>query len=162
MNTPILFEERLDFFPYGTQYHRAPTPLPDEWKADLREIARAGYTHVQLRPQWRWHERRCGQCAWDDLDRLFDLAQSNKLRVVLKPMLETAPDWFFDELGGTRIGFNGVPIGPFAYGAYYVGGWWPCFDHPQVVATASTFVRALVTLTIVIPHSGFTTPGTSR
>src|SRR5438045_1556077 len=95
-----------DFYPFGTQYYRAPTPLPDEWAGDLKNIAKAGYTHVQYRPQWRWHERVRGQCVWDDLDRLFDLAQTQKLRVVLKPMLETAPEWVFTELAGTRIGFH--------------------------------------------------------
>ena len=131
-------------FPYGTQYHRAPTPLPEEWEGDLKEIARAGYTHLQFRPQWRVHERIRGKRVWHDLDRLFELAEHNALRVVLKPMLETAPDWVFRELDGTRIGFHGVPISPFAHGAYYVGGWWPCFDNPQVASAAGVFVRALV------------------
>ncbi len=45
--------ETFDFFPYGCQYHRAPTPPSGEWEGDLAEIARAGYTHVQIRPQWR-------------------------------------------------------------------------------------------------------------
>ncbi len=134
-----------DFFPYGVQYHRAPTPLPDEWAGDLAEIARCGYTHVQFRPQWRWHERLRGHQVWDDLDKLFDLAAQNRLRVILKPMLETAPDWVFDELNGTRLGFHGVPIEPLAHAAYYVGGWWPCFDNPGVVEAASAFVNALVT-----------------
>ena len=137
------FEERLAFFPYGVQYHRAPTPLPEEWAGDLAEIARVGYTHVQYRPQWRWHERIREKCTWEDLDRLFDLAAENGLRVVLKPMLETAPDWVYDDLGGTRIGFHGIPISPHANAAYYVGGWWPCFDNPQVVETAGRFVREL-------------------
>ncbi len=138
------FEEHLGFFPYGTQYHRFPTPLPEEWDGDLAEIARAGYTHVQYRPQWRQHERVRGNCAWDELDRLFDLAAGNNLRVVLKPMLETAPDWVYYELDGTRIGFHGVPLSPHANAAYYVGGWLPCFDNPHVVEAAARFVRALV------------------
>jgi len=144
MNPPQEFEERYSFYPYGTQYHRAPTPLPAEWDGDLRDLAAKGYTHVQFRPQWRWHERIRGTATWDDLDRLFDLAASHKLRVVLKPMLETAPDWVFEELGGARIGFHGVPISPYAHGACYVGGWWPCFDNPAVVAAAAHFVRQMI------------------
>ncbi len=138
------FEDSLSFFPCGVHYHRAPTPLPSEWAGDMAELARCGYTHLQFRPQWRWHERVRGQCTWDDLDRLFDLAAMHGLRVVLKPMLETAPDWVFSELGGTRIGYHGVPISPFAHGAYYVGGWWPCFDNPGVAAAAGQFVREMV------------------
>lgn len=144
MNKSMTFEGQLAFFPYGTQYHRAPTPLPEEWEEDLAEIKRVGYTHVQFRPQWRQHERIREDCAWDELDRLFELAQKNKLRVVLKPMLETAPDWVYDELDGARIGFHGIPLSPHANAAYYVGGWFPCFDNPQVVEAASRFVRELV------------------
>lgn len=134
---------KLDFFPYGTQYHRAPTPLADEWDGDLAEIARAGYTHVQFRPQWRCHERIKGEWVWDDLDALFDLAAKHGLKVILKPMLECAPDWVFEELGGSRVGFGGVPIEPVAIGSFYAGGWMPCFDNPEVVSAATDFVRAL-------------------
>ena len=137
------FEQRLGFFPYGVQYYRQPTPLPDEWEKDLKEIARSGYTHIQLRPHWRWHEARREQAVWDDLDALMDLAHKHNVRVIMKPMLETAPDWVFQELGGTRIGFHGVPLSPGANGAYYVGGWWPCFDNPLVLAAAGRFVSEM-------------------
>ncbi len=131
------------FFPYGTQYYRAPTPLPEEWEEDLREIARCRYTHVQFRPQWRWHERIRGKYCWDDLDRLCDLAHKNGLRVIIKSMLETAPDWVFQELGGLRIGFHHRPIEPISHAAFYVGGWLPCFDNPQVRQAAFEFNRRL-------------------
>lgn len=136
-------ENHLDFFPFGVQYHRAPTPLPSEWEGDMEEIARAGYTHIQLRPQWRWHERIRGERTWDDLDQLFALAGKKGLRVILKPMLETAPDWVFSDHNGSRIGFHGVPLSPIAHGAYYIGGWWPCFDNPGVRTAATDFVAAL-------------------
>ena len=122
----------VNFFPYGTQYYRAPTPLPGEWARDLKEIARAGYTHVQFRPQWRVHERVFDRFVWDDLDRLMDLAQAVGLRAVVKPMAECAPDWVYTELHGERIGFSGIPIPPIAHGAFYEGGWLPCFDNPDV------------------------------
>ncbi len=130
---------KTEFFPYGTQYYRAPTPLPEEWDTDLRELARLGYTHIQYRPQWRSHERIYDSFTWDDLDRLFELAQRHRLRVVLKPLLECAPDWVFTELEGSRVGFSGVRIPPIAHGAFYVGGWLPCFDNPQVAERAAEF-----------------------
>ena len=132
----------LDFFPYGTQYYRFPTPRPEEWEKDLRKLAAIGYTHVQFRPQWRSHERIRGHYEWDDIDRLFELAERNRLRVVLKPLLECAPDWIFRDCGGTRIGFGGMPLPPIAHGAFYVGGWLPCFDHPEVMAAGAAFARA--------------------
>ena len=133
-----------EFYPYGTQYHRAPTPLPEEWEKDIAEIAKQGYTHIQFRPQWRCHERVRGKYKWDDLDRLFDLAEKYNLKVVLKPMLENAPDYVYTKLGGTRIGFRGLPINPHAPAAYYVGGWLPCFDNPKVRRAADKFVTLLV------------------
>lgn len=134
-----------DFFPYGTHYYCPPTPLPDEWGGDFHELSKAGYTHVQFRTLWRWHECRRGEFSWGDLDRIFDLAHQHGLRVVLKPMLENAPDYAFTELGGTRIGFHGVPITRFAMNsAYYVGGFMPCFDNPDVLEAAGVFLRLLV------------------
>ncbi len=138
------YEFGLDGFPFGVQYYRAPTPLPTEWDDDLRRIAAIGYTHVQYRPQWRWHERVRDRYTFDDLDRLFDLAAQHGLRVVLKPMLETAPDWVFEDLRGTRVGFHGIPISAMAIGSFYVGGWLPCFDNPAVLHAANDFVGQLV------------------
>ena len=131
------------FFPFGTQYHRAPTPLESEWPGDMAEISAQGYTHVQFRPQWRCHERIRGQYDFSELDRLFAVAEKNNLRVIVKPQLENAPDWVFTELGGTRIGFNGQPISAISHAAFYVGGWWPCFDNPEVAEAAGKFTEAL-------------------
>ena len=132
-----------DFFPFGTQYHRAPTPLESEWAEDMAEIASVGYTHIQLRPQWRCHERLRGKYDFSEIDRLLDEAQRNGLRVIVKPQLENAPDWVFTELEGSRVGFNGQPLSPIAHAAFYVGGWWPCFDNPAVAKAAGDFTEEL-------------------
>lgn len=137
------FEEQFDFFPFGTQYYREPTPLPGEWEMDIKEIARAGYTHVQYRPQWICHERLHGRFTWDDTDRLFDLADKYGVKVILKPMVECAPDWVYSELNGYRIGFNGQRIGPHHHGAFYPGGWLPCFDNPGVREATAAFVKEI-------------------
>lgn len=133
-----------NFFPYGTHYYRAPTPLPEEWEGDLDEIKKQGYTHVQYRVQWRWHERIRGEYTWDDLDKLFDLAEKYDLKVVLQPMMETAPDWVYTELEGTRIGFHGKPLDPISQTAFYVGGFLPCFDNPLVAEAVRLFITVLV------------------
>lgn len=135
------FESQFPLFPFGTQYYREPTPLPAEWEGDLREISRVGYTHIQLRPQWICHERIRGRESWDDIDQLFELAHKYHLKVILKPMMECAPDWVYSELNGYRIGFGGEHIAPEAHGAFYAGGWLPCFDNPQVREAASQFVQ---------------------
>ena len=132
-----------DFFPYGVQYYRQPTPLPDEWASDLKKIKEAGYSHIQLRPQWRWAEKQEGEYYLDDVLTLMDLAQENNLRVIMKPFVECAPDWIFTKYNGKMVGYNGVTIDPIAFGAWYVGGWGPCFDNPYVMEKGQGFVKAL-------------------
>ncbi len=33
-------------FRIGVQYHRPPTPPPEEWEADLDHVARLGLEHI--------------------------------------------------------------------------------------------------------------------
>ena len=136
---------RIDHIGYGTQYYRAPTPLPEEWDHDLGAMGRvAGINLVQIRVQWRWNEPVEGRYRFDDVDSLFDLAEKHGRRVVFKFMMETAPDYIYARYGGMRRDMHGAPIPPGAHGAYYVGGWWPCFDNPAVVRKAEDFVRVFV------------------
>jgi beta-galactosidase GanA len=130
-----------DQFVYGTQYYRAPTPLPDEWDYDLAKMGKAGLHTIQIRVQWRWNERREGEYIFDDIDRLFDLAEQHNKQVIFKFMLETAPDYIFKKYDGMRQDMHGKPIRPGGHGAFYVGGWWPCFDNPHVLSKAQEFVE---------------------
>ncbi len=142
-SNPDRFTEK-EFFPFGTHYFCNPTPLPEEWEYDLAEIARAGYTHIQFRTVWRCYERIRGNFEWTELDQLFDTAARHNLRVILKPMLENAPDWVFTELNGSRVGFHGVPLTRHAMNsAYYAGGFMPCFDNPQVIDAAVIYLKEL-------------------
>jgi beta-galactosidase len=125
----------------GTQYYRQPTPLPAEWEGDLKKIKSMGMEYIQLRPQWRWHERKEGNYRWDDIDHLVDLAEKTGLKIIFKFMLETAPDYIFNRYDGYRVGLQGEKIWPIAHGAYYPGGWIPCFDHPVVMDRAKEFLR---------------------
>ena len=129
-----------DRFIYGTQYYRAPTPLQDEWEYDLNMMPQAGLDTIQIRVQWRWNERREGEYYFDDVDRLFDLAEKYNKQVIMKFMLETAPDYVFQKYDGARRDMHGNLIRPGGHGAFYVGGWWPCFDNPQVLSKAKKFV----------------------
>ena len=126
---------------YGTQYYRAPTPLPDVWEEDLRRAKAMGLGYIQLRMQWRWHERREGEFCFDDSDRLFELAADAGLSVVVKFMLETAPAWLFRKYCCQRIAPDGLPIVAGSHSAYYVGGWWPCFENPDVRCEAERFIQ---------------------
>ncbi|MBQ7257885.1 MAG: beta-galactosidase [Abditibacteriota bacterium] len=131
----------LDFFPYGVNYYRQPTPLPDEWAIDLKNIKEAGYTHIQLTCCWKWAERIEGEFSFNDIDTLMNLAQENNLKVILMPMVESAPDWIFTKYEGERMGYKGVPIPPEADGDFYLGGFIPCFDNPIVNNKACGFAK---------------------
>ena len=110
----------LSQLPIGVHYHRAPTPVPSEWKADLANIKRMGFEFIQVRPQWRWHERNEGEFQFDDLDRLFDLALKNDLKVLCKFFLPSAPQWLFDNYDAVRMTPDGKVMQPITLGAVYM------------------------------------------
>lgn len=130
-----------DRYVFGIQYYRAPTPLPEEWEDDMHQMQELGLNAIQIRIQWRWNERREGEYDFSDVDKLFDIAEACGQTVIVKFMLETAPDYIFRKYGGTRMDMNGAPIRSGGHGAFYVGGWWPCFDNPDVMKRAQEFVR---------------------
>ncbi|MCL2751754.1 MAG: beta-galactosidase, partial [Firmicutes bacterium] len=112
---------------YGTQYYRAPTPLPEEWGGDLKCMAdMIGVDVIQLRIQWRRNERVKNEYDFGDIDRLFELAQKHKLRVIVKFLLETAPQYVFEEYDGYRVNPDRSIIRAGSHGAFYIGGWLPC------------------------------------
>lgn len=129
---------------YGIQYYRAPTPLPDEWEYDLGHMFDwLSVDTIQLRIQWRQNEPREGEYRFDDIDRLFAVAEANGLKVIVKFLLENAPQYVYDKYGGYRVDASGGIIRSGSHGAYYVGGWLPCFSHPDVRAAARRFVETI-------------------
>ena len=128
----------FDKIVYGTQYYRAPTPLPEEWEVDIPRLADYSLDTIQIRINWRWNEVREGEYCFDDVDRLFDLAEKNGKKVIVKFLLECAPQYVFDKYGGTRIGPRGEQLRGGSHGAFY-GGWRPCFTNPMVAKRASLF-----------------------
>jgi len=124
------------------QYYRAPSPPPHAWHGDLARIAEMGFRGIQVRPQWRWHERQPGQFTWDDLHRLCEIATRYGLRVVVQFIVETAPAWFLKKYRPFRRDLEGRLRPPVSRGAFYVGGWEPCYDHPAVIEFASRFISA--------------------
>jgi len=128
-------------FLYGTQYYRAPTPLPSEWEGDMQALTDNNIETLQLRLNWRQNEPREDEYVFDDVDRLMDLAEQYGKKVVIKFLLECAPQYVFDKYDGTRIGPKGEKIPPESHGAFYTGGWLPCFTNPKVASRAAKFVR---------------------
>lgn len=123
---------------YGTQYYRSPTPLKEEWNEDIPRLEEYGLDAFQIRINWRWNEVREGEYNFDDVDRLFELAEKNGRKVIIKFLLECAPQYVFDKYGGTRIGPRGEKLRGGSHGAFY-GGWRPCFTNPDVARRAALF-----------------------
>ena len=70
----------------------------------------------------------------------MELAEKYNKKVVVKFLLECAPQYVFDKYGGTRIGPKGELLRGAYHGAFY-GGWRPCFTNPKVQGRAALFVE---------------------
>ena len=126
---------------HGTQYYRTPTPLPEEWEQDIANLKDYNLDAFQIRMNWRWNERRENEYDFSDVDRLLKIAQKNGRKVIMKFLLECAPQYIYEKYEGTRIGPRGELIRPGSHGAFY-GGWKPCFTNPLVFDRALKFVEA--------------------
>ena len=95
---------------HGTQYYRAPTPLPNEWETDISRFENYGLDAFQIRINWRWNERVENVYDFSDIDRLFELAEKYDRKVIVKFLLECAPQYIFDKYGISYIqGFSFPP-----------------------------------------------------
>ena len=134
---------KFDKIIHATQYYRAPTPKREEWQTDISRLSDYSLDTFQIRINWRWNERREGVYTFSDVDELFDLAERHNKKVIVKFLLECAPQYVFDKYGGTIIGPKGEEIRGGVHGAFY-GGWKPCFTNPDVQKRASLFVEEVV------------------
>lgn len=128
---------------HATQYYRSPTPLPEEWEGDISNMENFNLDTIQIRINWRQNERKEGEYEFSDVDRLLELAKKYNKRVIMKFLLECAPQYVFDRLGGVRIGPRGEQLRGGYHGAFY-GGWKPCFTNPKVKEAAQRFVNKVV------------------
>ena len=132
----------FDDIVYGIQYYRAPTPLPTEWDEDLSNMVdRISVDTIQLRIQWRQNERNEGEYNFSDLDKLFELSEKYNLKIIMKFLLENAPQYVYDKYDGYRRNADNTIIRGCSHGAFYVGGWLPCFHNEKVKERAELFVR---------------------
>lgn len=130
----------MNEFLHATQYYRQPTPLKEEWESDLKRIGEYGLDVIQVRLNWRWNERIEGVYDFADADALIALAEKNNKKVIIKFLLECAPQYVYDKYGGTRIAHDGTKLSPGSHGAFY-GGFRPCFTNPYVMERAVKFVE---------------------
>ena len=130
-------------FPLGIQYHRPPTPPPEEWESDLAHIARLGLDHIYVWVTWPYVERSQGSYAWDELEELVDLSARHGLDVALDLELWAVPTWAErDEF--RQVGLDGQPR-PFASSPIHnLYSWRPCLDNLELRALIEPFMLAAV------------------
>ena len=135
----MLFDKIL----HATQYYRTPTPLENEWELDISNFENLSLDAFQIRINWRWNERVEGVYDFSDVDKLMELAVKHNRKVIIKFLLECAPQYVFDKYEGTIIGPKGEQIRGGSHGAFF-GGWRPCFTNPKVRERATLFVEEVV------------------
>ena len=136
----------LDTLLFGTQYYRAPTPRPESWAEDLGHVREAGFNVVRFWPSWRQNNPKEGVYDFSDIDRLMDLAEENGLHVILNPILDVAPAWFFIKYPEAIMQTNGRgPIYPSTSACRQMGGApGPCFHHEAGIRERKAFLTALI------------------
>lgn len=133
-------------FLIGAQYYRAPTPEPACWETDLRAMKRLGFNCVKYWVQWRWSHRRQDRFVFDDLDRLMDLAHTERLAVHLNVIFDVSPHWLFEKHPDAKqINALGRPIEPRVLAHRQIGGApGPCYNHPGALAERKKFLAATI------------------
>ena len=131
-------------FVYGAQYYRAPTPGPECWEGDFAHMRKLGFDTAKFWVQWRWSERAPGQYFWDDLDRLMELAEKFKIRVILNLICDVMPVWAESRFPDCRmIDRDGRPVPTEATACRQLGGYpGPCYNHPGMLEARRAFFRA--------------------
>lgn len=135
--------KKLDKYLYATQYYRSPTPLEDEWETDLINLGKYNLNTIQIRINWRNNERRENEYDFSDIDKLLSLAEKYHKKVLMKFILECAPQYIFDKYKAYRIGPKGEVLRGGYHGAFY-GGWLPCFSKDTARERMAMFVRKVV------------------
>jgi beta-galactosidase len=134
-----------EYVPFGSQYYRAPSPPPSEWEKDLSAFARLGFNTVKFWVQWRWNNPREGKFYFDDIDRLMDIAQANRLRVMLNTIVDVAPVWIYQKYpDASMVTLDGRRIGPQVQPHRQIGGLGCCFNHAPAMEQLFEFLRTTV------------------
>src|SRR5690606_2910891 len=132
-----------DYFPYGSQYYRAPSPPPEDWERDLENMAGCGFNMVKFWVQWRWNNPAEGRYYFDDIDRLMELAGRFGLKVMLNTIVDVAPAWIYQQYpDASMVTRDGHRVGPQTQPHRQIGGLGLCLCHEEAVNPMFDFLRA--------------------
>jgi beta-galactosidase len=131
------------YFPFGSQYYRAPSPRPEDWEGDLTKMAALGFNTVKFWVQWRWNHPEEHRYYWDDIDRLMDLSERCGLRVMLNTIVDVAPAWIYRTYPDASMRtLDGRRVGPQTQPHRQIGGLGLCLNHEDAVGHMMRFLRA--------------------
>ena len=130
----------------GAQYYRPPFPESKFWQDDIRRMKDSGMNTIQLWVVWAWVEAEAGRYRFEDYDRIVELADRERLSLVLSTIAAIHPFWIhtlepgsemIDNFGNAVISTNrrecNFGLSP--------GG---CIDHPGVWTRMKAFIQATV------------------
>ncbi len=133
----------FDYFPYGSQYYRAPSPPQSDWDRDMEQMATLGFNTIKFWAQWRWNHPAEDQFYWDDLDGLMETAQKHGLKVMLNTIVDVAPAWIYTKYpDASMMTRDGRRIGPQSQPHRQIGGLGICLNHEEVMSHLFRFLEA--------------------
>ncbi|MEW6653125.1 MAG: beta-galactosidase [Bacteroidota bacterium] len=134
-----------NYFPFGSQYYRAPSPHKDEWEKDLKNMAALGFNTVKFWVQWRWNNPKEHEFYFDDIDELMNLAHKYNLKVMLNTIFDVAPAWIYNKFpDASMITLSGKKIGPQTQPHRQIGGLGYCFNHNGVMSHFYEFLSETI------------------
>jgi len=128
------------FFPVSVWYGpgRVTPRLPVEiWKRDIANIRKLGFNSVRGWVNWANIEPEMGKFSFEEVDHLLELAEENRLKVILQTYVEFAPDWLDCYYPDARF----VTESGHVISSQCSPG--VCTDHPEVRRRAQTFLNSL-------------------
>ena len=131
-----------DYFPFGSQYYRAPSPQEQDWERDMQNMADLGFNSIKFWIQWRWNHPEEDRFYWDDIDRLMDLSEEHDFKVMLNTIVDVAPAWIYQKYeDASMLTLDGRRIGPQTQSHRQIGGLGLCLNHDEAVDHMMRFLR---------------------
>ncbi|MEO8658208.1 MAG: alpha-amylase family protein [Bryobacteraceae bacterium] len=133
-------------FPYGAVYFRKSNPPEADWARDYATAAQIGMNTFRHWFMWSAVEVGPGKMDWRDYDKQMDLAEKNKINVVIAELVTAAPEWAFTKYAHARyLGADGRPVDSSISGSAATGGF-PglCLDNEDVKELAEKWLLALI------------------
>lgn len=139
--------QTIDYFPVAVWYGggKARAPMVESgargkkeiWRKDIRQIKALGFNTVRAWIDWATGQPVEGKYNFETLDVLLELAEEERLKLVLQVYMDSAPQWVGQKYPDSLfVSSNGQAIVPESSPGY-------CRDHPGVRAADNAFYAAL-------------------